>query len=389
VEQFPFLWRDRLGEGKRNKKMEIGRLWDMASKRKSPEKGLLHSEKATDATVDPLSLPTGYPELLEDIKTRVHASRIRASLSVNNELITLYWEIGRLILKRQEAEGWGARVIDRLSADLRREFPDMKGFSSRNLKYMRAFAESYTQKEIVQQAAAQIPWFHNCVILDKVQDAEQRQWYIRATVMHGWSRAVLVHQIESGLYRRQGAAQTNFQAILPAPQSDLAQELLKDPYNFEFLGLSQDISERQLEKALVSRLKDFLLELGMGFAFVAEQYHLDVGDEDYYIDLLFYHLQLRCYVIIDLKVVPFKPEFAGKMNFYLSAVDDQVRHPDDQPSIGLILCKERNRLVVEYALRDTTKPMGVATYRILPQKLKSALPTARQIEKGIGMPESR
>lgn len=361
----------------------------MASKRKSPEKGLLHSEKATDATVDPFSLPTGYPELLEDIKSRVRASRIRASLSVNNELITLYWEIGRLILKRQEAEGWGARVIDRLSADLRREFPDMKGFSSRNLKYMRAFAESYTQKEIVQQAAAQIPWFHNCVILDKVQDAEQRQWYIRATVMHGWSRAVLVHQIESDLYRRQGKALTNFRVTLPAPQSDLAQELIKDPYNFEFLGLGPDISERQLEKALVNRLKDFLLELGKGFAFVGEQYHLDVGEEDYYIDLLFYHLHLRCYVIIDLKVVPFKPEFAGKMNFYLSAVDDQVRHPDDQPSIGLILCKERNRLVVEYALRDTTKPMGVATYRILPQKLKSALPTARQIEKGIGMTESR
>jgi len=335
------------------------------------------------------SLPSDYPKVLEEIKTRVRTARIQASLSVNRELITLYWEIGRLILQRQEAEGWGARVIDRLSVDLRREFPDMKGFSSRNLKYMRKFAEIYTQTEIVQQAAAQIPWFHNCVILDKVKSAEQRLWYIQATVEYGWSRAVLVHQIETDLYGRQGTALTNFQTTLPAPQSDLAQELIKDPYNFEFLGVSQNISERQLEKALVNRLKEFLLELGRGFAFVGEQYHLDVGGEDYCIDLLFYHLHLRCYVIIDLKVVPFKPEFAGKMNFYLSAIDDQVRYPGDQPSIGLILCKERNRLVVEYALRDTTKPMGVATYRVLPRKLKDELPTARQIEKGIGMRETK
>jgi predicted nuclease of restriction endonuclease-like (RecB) superfamily len=360
----------------------------MTSKGKTPGKGLLHSGNMKGTTGAHSSLPLDYPEILEEIKTRVHAARIRASLSVNRELITLYWEIGRLILQRQEVEGWGARVIDRLSADLRREFPDMKGFSSRNLKYMRKFAESYSQKEIVQQVAAQIPWFHNCVILDKVQDGEQRQWYIRATVEHGWSRAVLVHQIESDLYRRQGKALTNFQAILPAPQSDLAQELIKDPYNFDFLGIGADISERQLEMALVNRLKEFLLELGRGFAFVGEQYHLDVGGEDYYLDLLFYHLHLHCYVIIDLKVVPFKPEFAGKMNFYLSAVDDQMRHPGDQLSIGLILCKERNRLVVEYALRDTTKPMGVATYRVLPRKLKDELPTARQIEKGIGMPKS-
>ena len=329
-------------------------------------------------------LPPDYPKLLEEIKARVHASRIRAAVSVNRELILLYWEIGRLILQRQEAEGWGARVIDRLSVDLNREFPDQKGFSARNLKYMRKFAESYPEREIVQQAAAQIPWFHNCMILDKVQDAVQREWYTRATMEHGWSRAVLVHQIESDLYGRQGTALTNFQVTLPAPQSDLAQQLIKDPYHFDFLGLGQDISERQLEKALIGRLKDFLIELGKGFAFVGQQYHLDVGGEDYYLDLLFYHLHLRCYVVIDLKVVPFKPEFAGKMNFYLSAVDDRMRHPADQPSIGLILCKERNRLVVEYALRDTTKPMGVATYRILPRRLKGELPTATEIKRGLG-----
>ena len=358
----------------------------MAIKRKPTAKAKArHSgRRAKAATANDLPLPSGYLEVLEDIKSRVRTARIRASLSVNRELIILYWEIGRLILERQEAEGWGAKVIDRLSVDLNREFPDQKGFSARNLKYMRKFAEGYPDREIVQQAAAQIPWFHNCTILDKVQNAEQREWYARATIEHGWSRAVLVHQVESDLYSRQGSALTNFQITLPAPQSDLAQQLVKDPYNFEFLGLGPDISERQLEAALIDRLKDFLIELGKGFAFVGQQHHLNVGGEDYYLDLLFYHLHLRCYVVIDLKVVPFKPEFAGKMNFYLSAVDNQMCHPDDQPSIGLILCKERNRLVVEYALRDTTKPMGVATYRVLPRKLKGELPTARQIEKGIG-----
>ena len=358
----------------------------MASRKRLPLKAEAphFKREGKGASTNDSSLPSKYPELLEDIKARIRSSRIRASLSVNRELIILYWEIGRQILQRQEAEGWGARVIDRLSADLNREFPDHKGFSARNLKYMRKFAESYPEWEIVQQAAAQIPWFHNCTILDKVRHAEQRAWYIRATIEHGWSHAVLVHQIESDLYGRQGTALTNFQATLPAPQSDLAQQLLKDPYSFEFLGLGPDISERQLEKALIDRLKDFLIELGKGFAFVGQQYHLNVGSEDYYLDLLFYHLHLRCYVVIDLKVVPFKPEFAGKMKFYLSAVDDQMRHLDDQPPIGLILCKERGRLVVEYALRDTTKPMGVATYRILPRRLKGEFPTAREIDRGIG-----
>ena len=358
----------------------------MASKTSHTAKSMAQhpARKVKGVSANDLSLPSRYLEALEDIKARVRAARIRASLSVNRELIILYWEIGHLILQRQQTEGWGTKVIDRLSVDLNREFPDQKGFSARNLKYMRKFAECYPDKEIVQQPAAQIPWFHNCAILDKVQDAVQREWYTRATIEYGWSRAVLVHQIDSDLYTRQGRALTNFPATLPAPQSDLAQQLIKDQYNFEFLGLGPNISERQLEAALIDRLKDFLIELGKGFAFVGQQYHLDVGDEDYYVDLLFYHLRLRCYVVIDLKVVPFKPEFAGKMNFYLSAVDEQLRHSDDQPTIGLILCKERNRLVVEYALRDTTKPMGVATYRVLPRKLKGELPTARQIEKGIG-----
>jgi len=340
--------------------------------------------KEKGAITNDLQLPSGYLEVLEVIKRRVNEARIRASLSVNSELIILYWEIGRLILDRQELEGWGAKVIDRLSVDLNREFPDQKGLSSRNLKYMRALGNAYPEQAFVQEVLAQITWYHNITLLEKVKDPVKREWYSRATIEHGWSRALLVHQIDSDLYGRQGRTLTNFQATLPAPQSELAQQLMKDPYSFEFLGLGQDISERQLEAALIERLKDFLIELGKGFAFVGQQYHLDVGDDDYYLDLLFYHLHLRCYVVIDLKVVPFKPEFAGKMNFYLSAVDDQLRHHNDQPSIGLILCKERNRLVVEYALRDTTKPMGVATYRVLPGKLKRELPTARQIEKGIG-----
>jgi len=372
-----------VGEVLRNLKENLETI-NMAFRKKPKTKVEYLTQKAKDPTSNKSQPPSGYVEVLEDIKERVRAARLRASLSVNRELIMLYWEIGRMILKRQEAEGWGARVIDRFSIDLNREFPDQKGFSARNLKYMRKFAESYHAREIVQQAAAQIPWFHNCTILDKVQDTEQRKWYIQATIEHGWSRAVLVHQIESDLYSRHGRALTNFQTTLPAPQSDLAQQLVKDPYNLEFLGLGQNISERQLEKALIDRLKEFLIELGNGFVFVGQQYHLDVGGEDYYLDLLFYHLHLRCYVVIDLKVVSFKPEFAGKMNFYLSAVDDQLRHPDEQPSIGLILCKERNRLVVEYTLRDTTKPMSVSTYRVLPRKLKGELPTARQIEKGIG-----
>jgi len=330
------------------------------------------------------SLPSNYLEVLDDIKKRVYTSRLRASISVNRELILLYWEIGHMILQRQKIEGWGAKVIDRLSADLKKEFPDMKGLSSRNLKYMRSFAESYPTKAFVQEVLAQITWYHNITLLEKINNRNQREWYVRATIEHGWSRSVLVHQIESDLYSRQGKALTNFPVTLPAPQSDLAQQITKDPYNFEFLGIGPDISERQLEMALIDRLKDFFIELGKGFSFVGQQYHLDVGGEDYYLDLLFYHLHLRSYIVIDLKVVPFKPEFAGKMNFYLSAVDEQLRHPDDQPSIGLILCKEHNRLIVEYALRDTKKPMGVATYRILPSKLKGELPTARQIEKGIG-----
>jgi predicted nuclease of restriction endonuclease-like (RecB) superfamily len=332
---------------------------------------------------DELPVAQEYEEFLGELKERIRQAQVRAALAVNRELIFLYWQIGRDILWRQQQQGWGAKVIERLAADLRKAFPEIKGFSSRNLKYMRAFAEAYPDEEFVQQTAAQIPWFHNCVLTDKVKDSGEREWYIRQTIQQGWSRNVLVHQIESGLYHRQGKSVTNFERTLPKPQSELAQQIIKDPYNFDFLSLGEAAQERDLEKALINHIRDFLLELGVGFAFVGSQYHLDVGGEDFYIDLLFYHLRLRCFVVIDLKIEEFKPEFSGKMNFYVSAVDDLLRHPNDEPSIGMILCKSRNKTIVEYALRDMNKPIGVSTYQLrqaLPENLQGSLPTVEQLE---------
>ncbi len=333
------------------------------------------------------SLPSGYAELLEDLKARIRQAQVRAALSVNRELVLLYWHIGREILRRQTQEGWGAKVIDRLAEDLRREFPEIKGFSPRNLKYMRAFAEAWPDEQIVQEVLAQITWYHNIALLETVKDPIERLWYAQQTIEHGWSRNVLVHQIESSLYGRQGKAVTNFELTLPAPQSDLARSLLKDPYVFDFLSLGPEAQERELERALLKHLRDFLLELGKGFALVGSQYRLDVGGEEFYIDLLFYQLRLRAFVVIDLKIGEFKPEYAGKMNFYLSAVDDLLRHPDDRPSIGLILCKSQNRLVAEYALRDMSKPMGVATYCLtetLPADLQRHLPSIEELQRELG-----
>ena len=352
--------------------------------------------------------PSSYPLLLDNIKKRIQTSRIKAGLAVNRELIQLYWEIGKEIILQQNRKGWGKSVVKRLGEDLRSEFSDLRGFSGSNLWRMRAFFLAYVLEgknlaqaardlntkalaqlarqldgSIIPPEITEIPWFHNVVLVEKLKSSIKRLWYARQTIEHGWSRAVLVHQIETGLYERQGKALTNFSATLPTPQSDLARQLIKDPYNFGFIGLGTDISERQLEDSLVNRIKDFLMELGKGFSFIGQQYHLEVGGKDYFMDLLFYHHHLRCFIIIDLKVVPFEPEFAGKMNFYLSAVDDKLRHTEDHPTIGIILCKKRNKIVVEYALRDTNKPMGVATYRMLPAKLKAELPSAQQIEAGI------
>jgi predicted nuclease of restriction endonuclease-like (RecB) superfamily len=252
----------------------------------------------------------------------------------------------------------------------------MTGFSARNLKYMRAFAEAWPEKTIVQQAAAQLPWFHNCVLLDKLKESSERLWYTEQVIENGWSRNVLVHQVESGLYHRQGKAISNFKKTLPAHDSDLAHQLLKDPYDFEFLGIDHQAKERDLQKALLLNIRSFLLEMGEGFSYLGDNYRLSVGGEDFYLDLLFYHVKLRCYVVIELKMGDFKPEYAGKLNFYLSAVDDLLRHPDDQPSIGLILCKQKNHVVAEYSIRDIAKPIGISAYKLmetLPQQLAERL----------------
>ena len=334
--------------------------------------------------------PKGYQDLLSLLKSQIRTAQVRAALAVNRELVLLYWGIGTQILARQREDGWGAKVIERLARDLHAEFPEMRGLSPRNLKYMRAFAEAWPDEAIVQQLAAQLPWFHNCVLLDKVKVPSERTWYIGQAIENGWSRNVLVMQIESGLYRRQGKALTNFQATLPTPQSDLAQQLIKDPYNFDFLTLAAQARERDLEQGLLEHLRQFLIELGVGFAFVGSQVPLEVGGEDFKIDLLFYHLTLRCFVVIDLKMGSFKPEYAGKMNFYLSAVDDLHRHPDDHPSIGLILCKAKNRIIAEYALRNTTTPMGISVFKHLeklPEQLKGTLPTIEEIEAELGKPD--
>lgn len=328
-------------------------------------------------------IAAGYDDFLRDLKERIRSAQVRAVLAINRELVLLYWQIGREILTRQQEQGWGAKVVTQLAKDLQQEFSEMKGFSRTNLLYMRAFAEAYPDEQIVQQVVGQIPWGHNVRILDLVKDPAERLWYGKQTIQHGWSRNVLVHQISSGLYHRQGKAITNFDRTLPKPQSELAQELLKDPYNFDFLSLGEDAKERDLERALIDHIRDFLLELGVGFAFVGSQYHIEVGEQDFYLDLLFYHLRLRCFVVVDLKMSDFQPEFSGKMNFYLSAVDDLLRHPDDQPSIGIILCRSKNKVIAEYALRDMNKPIGVSAYQLqdaLPEQIKGSLPTIEELE---------
>jgi len=328
--------------------------------------------------------PRGYAEWLKDVKARIRIAQLRASVAVNRELVLLYWQIGRDILERQEREGWGTKVVDRIARDLRVAFPGIKGFSARNLKYMRSFAAAWPDVEFVQQLAAQLPWFHLCTLLDKLSTPAERNWYLAKAIEHAWSRNILVMQIETGVMKRTGRATTNFAARLPQPQSDLAQESLKDPYRFDFLGLAEDAQERELEGALTTDITRFLLELGAGFAFVGRQVNLEVGGKDFFLDLLFYHVKLRCYVVIELKTGEFQPEHAGKLNFYLSAVDSLVKGDQDNPTIGLLLCKTKNRLIAEYALRDVSKPMGVAEYQIvdvLPPMLEAELPSIEQIER--------
>jgi predicted nuclease of restriction endonuclease-like (RecB) superfamily len=334
----------------------------------------------------PLSLtmpPEGYADWLAELKTRIHSAQQRATLAVNRELVLLYWQIGRDILARQANQGWGAKVIERLAHDLRTAFPEMKGFSRANLMYMRAFADAWPDEQIVQQAVGQLPWGHNLVLLSRLKQPEQRLAYARAAIEHGWSRNVLNIHIETRLLERTGKAVTNFSERLPAPGSDLARESLKDPYLFDFLEVGREADERAIESALVKHITRFLLELGAGFAFVGRQVHLEVGGDDFFIDLLFYHLKLRCYVVIELKADKFKPEHLGQLSFYLTAVDRQVKAEQDNPSIGLLLCKSKNRVVAEYALGDKSQPMGIAEYKLLeslPEPLQTNLPSIEQIE---------
>jgi len=350
-------------------------------------------------------MPAGYAPLLAELKIRVRAAQLRAAVSVNRELILLYWHMGREILRAQRNAGWGTKVVERLAKDLAAEFPDMQGFSRSNLLYMRAFYAAWRSAAIVQQPVGQLPaadeppaplallsWSANLILLEKLKEPAARLWYARQAWAHGWSRTMLAVQIESRLHLRSGKAITNFERTLPPVQSDLARETLKDPYTFDFLALGAAAQERDLERGLIEHVQQLLLELGTGFAFVGRQVPLEVAGEEYRLDLLFYHLRLRCYVVVDLKMKPFEPEFAGKMNFYLSAVDDLLRHKDDAPSIGLLLCKDaQNRLKVEYALRDVRKPIGVAEWRTrfvadLPRKLRAVLPGIAELERGLNKP---
>ena len=331
--------------------------------------------------------PAGYADWLAELKTRIHGAQQRAALAVNRELVALYWQIGRDILARQSQQGWGAKVVDRLAHDLRTAFPDMKGFSRANLMYMRAFAEAWPDEAIVQQLVGHLPWGHNLVLLSHLKTTDTRRAYAQRAIAQGWSRNVLNLHIETRLLEREGQAVTNFELRLPAPGSDLAQQSLKDPYLFDFLGIGQEAGERALEAALVQHISRFLLELGAGFAFVGQQVPLEVGGDDFFIDLLFYHLKLRCYVVIELKAGPFKPEHLGQLGFYLTAVDAQVKAEQDAPTIGLLLCKSKNKVVAEYAPRDSARPMGIAEYQLieaLPAELQTSLPSIAQIEQALG-----
>lgn len=360
-------------------------------------------------------LDKNYGQILQDLKDKIRQTRLRASVVVNAQMLQVYWEIGQTILEQQKKLGWGAKIIDRLAADLKIEFEDMKGLSARNLKYMRAFAEAYPQfmqpltaqlqntdnqstvivqvepaqlvnqsiNEIVQVPLAQLTWYHHTTLLDKVKEPEVRVFYIQKAVENGWTRDMMVNQIENGLYKRQGALTHNFKQTLPDYQSELTQQLFKDPYQFDFLMLGAAAKERDLENAIINHITKVLIELGDGFAFMGRQYRLEAGGQEYFLDLLFYHTKLRRYVVIDLKIGDFMPEYAGKMNFYLGVADDKLKGPMDEASIGLILCKTKNKIIAEYALRDTSKPIGIAEYRInerLPEDIKGELPSIEEIE---------
>lgn len=328
-----------------------------------------------------------YTELLQVIKNKIRHVQLKAVVTVNQELLKFYWDLGNIITAKQEKTSWGDGLINQLSHDLKKEFPDMKGFSSSNLKYIKQWFQFYSCHLSISQQAVdqimQIPWGHNIAIISKCKDINEAIYYVYNTAQYSWSRSVLVHQIESRLYHRDGKSVNNFATKLPTPQSDLAVQTLKDPYVFDFLSMTKDYTERELERELVNHISHFLLELGNGFAYVGKQVNLKIGNRDFFLDLLFYHITLHCYVVIELKTVEFEPEHAGKLNFYIKAVDEQLKQELDNPTIGLLICKSKNRIIVEYALSDVNKPIGVSEYQLvksLPDNLKSSLPSIEDIE---------
>lgn len=336
-------------------------------------------------------MPEWYPELLESVSRRIVVGRSKALYAANRETLASYWAIGKDLLQRETQEGWGSKVVTRLSTDIRSAFPEVRGFSPRNLRYMKSFAQAWPDSEMLQQPVATLPWGHNVILLEKLSDTESRRWYAAAAVEHGWSRAMLVHHIETGFHERSGGAVTNFAATLPPSDSDLAQQSLKDPYIFDFLSLTPRHTEREVEGQLVTHIEKFLLELGQGFAFVGRQVRLEVAGDEFFADLLFYHLTLRCYVVIELKAVKFDPGFLGQLGMYMAAVDDLLAHDDDKPTIGLLLCKSKNNLVVEYALRSSSAPMGVSDWKAqivesLPEELASSLPSVEELEAELSDP---
>ena len=365
--------------------------------RSTPEaypKAKVRQEAPSPAAPSRGRLPKDYGKVLGTIKDRIRQARSRVAMVANCGMLTLYWDVGRVILERQGKAGWGAKIVDRLSMDLRKEFPDMRGFSPRNLKYMRAFSAAWPDPQIVQGPLAQITWYHNIALLEKLGTAEERLWYAGEAAKHGWTQPALILQIERGARRRQGRAQNNFHAALPPQESSMAAQVFKDPYVFDFTGTADLRNEREIEQTLMDHMQKFLLELGAGFAFVGRQVRLSIGNSDLYVDLLFYHLRLRCYVVVELKAVAFESAFVGQMNLYLSAADELLRGTEDRPTIGLLLCRSRDRLIVEYALRGLCKPIGVADWETelvshLPEGLKGSLPTVEDIEAELKSVEAR
>lgn len=338
-------------------------------------------------------MPVWYPELLATVASEITTGRSRAITAVNQELLNSYWKIGQQLADRESEQGWGAKVVSRLSADIRNRFPGAKGFSPRNLRYMKSFAQAWPEFPMLQAPLATLPWYHQIALLEKLDDAATRLWYAAAAVEHGWSRNVLAHQIETRLHERSGQAITNFKTTMVPADSELAQQATKDPYVFDFVAMTDRRSERELELQLIQHVEKFLLELGQGFAFVGEQVRLEINGDEFFADLLFYHLKLRCYMVIELKAVKFEPGFLGQLGMYMAAVDDLLAHADDKPTIGLLLCKEKNSVVAEYALRGFNTPIGVAEWRTsvaesLPEEFASSLPSIETLEAELAEPEN-